>query len=170
MSGNQVSLELCVFLGGLRVGNKVVAEEQPVPMLPKRAPASDHVDVVGAPAALVAPDEERIPRRNIVAEARTPEIVIALRLQNGRNLGTGGSEGANLHEQVDDGLCGESGNSRAAKVLNAANESDRKARAQMLGLPAEVLRPAGIVTDNGYILTGRSLHAFFKSVHTGETL
>ena len=113
------------------MGNEVVAEEQPVPMLPKYAPASNHVDVVGAPAALVAPDEERIPRRNIVIEARTPEVVIALRLQNGRDLGTGGSEGGDLHEQVDDGFGGESGNSRAAEVLDAANESGGKARTQM---------------------------------------
>ena len=165
VSGSQISLEACVLLSGLRVGNEVVAEEQPVPMLPKRAPASDHVDVVGARAALVAPDEERIPRRNIVSEARTPEVVVALRVQNGRNLGTGGSEGANLHEQVDDGLGGESGNSRAAEVLDAANESGGKAGAQMLGLPVEELGPAGIVRDNGYILAHGSLHTFLKSVH-----
>ena len=71
-------------------------------------------------------DEEGVPRRHIIAEGWAPEIVVALRLQNWRDLGAGGSQAADFHQHIDDGLGHEAGNGRAAKMLDAADESGGK--------------------------------------------
>src|ERR1700730_306435 len=105
-----------------QVGNEVVTEQQPVPMLSERATASDHVYVVSTHAALVAPKEEGVPRWNVIAECGPPEVIIALCLKNWRNLKAGGADRVSFLEQVYDWLGGKSWDSRAAEVLDTANE------------------------------------------------
>ena len=157
-------------MNSLWVGNEVVTEQQPVPMLSERATASDHVYVVSAHAALVAPNEEGVPRWNVIAECGPPEVIIPLCLKNRRNLKAGGAERVNLHEQVYDWLGGKSWDSRAAEVLDTANEPGRQEGAQMLGLLTEKLGPTRIVRDNRDIFTNGSLHAVFKGFHFAKAV
>ena len=78
-------------------------------MLLKRVPLGYHLDVVGPDASFIASYEEGIPRRHVIAKARSPEVVIALRLEKLRNLVAGGSKAANLHHQVVMGLAASPG-------------------------------------------------------------
>ena len=81
------------------------------------------------------------------------------------DLGTGGSQTANLHQHIDDGLGHEAGNGRAAKMLDATDESGRKAGPQVLSFLPKQFGPAHIVRDNGNFLADRLPHTFFQGAH-----
>jgi len=108
-------------MGGLRVGNKIVAEEKALPVPLECPPTGHHVDVVRADAPVVAPDEECIPRRDVIAEARAPKVFVALRFEDGGNLSSGGAEAGHLNQHIHNRLGGESRNGGAAEVFDAAN-------------------------------------------------
>jgi len=121
VSGGQLDFEPLVNMGGLRVGNKIVAEEKALPVPLECPPTGHHVDVVRADAPVVAPDEECIPRRDVIAEARAPKVFVALRLENGRNLSSGGAEAGYLNQHIHNRLGSESRNGGAAEVFDAAD-------------------------------------------------
>src|SRR5262249_7660246 len=78
----QAELEHLVLPGDLGVRKQIVAEEQPVPVLVEAR--LHHVDVVGAGAAgRVALDEPGVEGWAVLPAGRPPEVVVALRLQEG---------------------------------------------------------------------------------------
>src|SRR5208282_6334088 len=119
--GRQLNFETFIATGGLRMCNEVITKQKALPVLLECPPTSHYVDVVCTDTRVVAPDEERIPRRDVVAEARTPKVVVALRREDGRNLGSGGTEAGHLDQHVHNRLGGESRNGGAAEVFDAAN-------------------------------------------------
>ena len=145
--------------------NEVIAKKKSLPVLSKRAVASDHVNVVRAAAVPVAPDEERIPWWKIVAEARAPEVVVALRLQNRCNLRASSAETGDLHQNVHNGLGSETGNGCAAKMFDATDKPRREAGAQTVGFLTEKFRPARVVANNGDILTHGTAHLLSQGAH-----
>src|SRR4030095_14888974 len=128
-------------------------------MLGERLPTGHHVNVMRPDAPPVALDEEGIPRWNVVAEARTPEILVALSLKNGRNLRPGGAKAGHLNQNVHDRLRRQSGNGGAAKVLNTTDESCGKTRTEGHRLALERIGPAWIVRLDADILADCSLDA-----------
>src|SRR4029079_13240033 len=92
-----------------------------------------HVDVVGADSAgRVALYEPGIEGWTVVSMRRAPEVLVALRLQQGSDPIPGRLEVGDLHEQVHDGLRRESWHGAAAKVLYPPDQFRRQARQQML--------------------------------------
>jgi hypothetical protein len=123
------------------------------------------MDVVRPDTTLCALDEEGIPGRNIVSERGPPKVVVAVGLENGRDLGSSSPKGGNLHEHVNDWLSGEARNGGAAEVLDAADETLWKASKQMRRLLPKKLRPTGVVANDNDILLDSSLHPLFEGFH-----
>jgi len=75
-------LEGLVLASRRGIADEIVSQQRSVPMLEM---AFDHVDVVRARAGHVSPDDPGVPRRDVVAPGRAPEVVVALGFQNGND-------------------------------------------------------------------------------------
>ena len=117
----------------------------------------------------VSLDEPRVERRPLVACRRTPEIVVALRLQQRGDPHPGGVQVGDLDEHVDDGLGREPGDGRAAEVLDAPNQVTWQARQQVRLLARERLSPGGVVRHDVHVLghepSDPLLRRFSRAVH-----
>src|SRR2546425_942968 len=98
----------------------------------------DHMDVVGASAAApVALDEPSVEGRAVVSLCGPPEVLVALRLQEGSNSGSGLLQIGYFHQHVHNGLRSQPRHGRAAEMLDAPDEFIRQASQQMILLLAE---------------------------------
>jgi hypothetical protein len=158
----QPPLQCFVFSRDIWMANQVVSKHKPVPMLLERRPPCHHMNMVRPDAALVALDKKCVPGRSILAKRGTPEVIIALRLQNGGDLGSGCSKTGHLDEYVNDWLGGETGDRCAAEVFDASDELRPQTTAQVLGLLPEQFGPARIVRHNTHVLPQSPRHSLFN--------
>ena len=147
------------------MSNERVAETQALPVGFKDRSTCHHVNVVRAHALAVAFDEKGIPRRNVVAEAGAPEVVVILRLENRRNFDARSPEAGHLYEHVHDGFGSESGHRGAAEVLDAPDKSNRQATAKVLRLSPEQIGPVRVVWRDTDFLANGALYAILKGIH-----
>jgi hypothetical protein len=82
VNSGQPDLELSIFPCDFRMPDQEVAEEKPIPVLEVRL---HHVDVMRPHPALVPLDEPGIERRRVIAPGGTPEVVVALGLEQRRD-------------------------------------------------------------------------------------
>ena len=122
-----------------------VPEQQPIPVLEI---GLDGMDVVRPLAIAVALDEPGVERRSVVSGGRPPEILIALRGQDGDDDALRLVEIAYLEKDVDDRLRCQAGNGRAAEMLDPPERGPRKAIDQVFLLLLEKRRPGRIVLDD----------------------
>src|SRR5689334_12726158 len=112
--------------------DEVVAKEQLVPVAGKCRRSGDHVQVMRASTGRVSLDEPCVEGRDIIAQRRTPEVVIALSLQCRCDLQLREIEIADLDEHVNDRLRGQPRNCGAAEVLNATNHLRERSKQMLL--------------------------------------
>ncbi|OPY09265.1 MAG: hypothetical protein A4E66_01746 [Syntrophus sp. PtaB.Bin001] len=128
-------------------------------------PGFHNVNVMRSAPVLIALDEPGIERRRILSPCRPPEIVIALRFQDGNDFLSGFIEARHLNQHIHDRFGRKAGDGGTAEVLDSADKIPGKTRQKMDTLFLVHFRPAGIVCRNGNFLADDAGNLLFKGFH-----
>ena len=83
------------------MSNQVIAKAQAFPMLTKRHVGFNHVYVVSTNSYAIPFDEPGVIGRRVIAEGRTPKIIVTLRFKDRHDSRFGCFEICDFDEHVD---------------------------------------------------------------------
>src|SRR5215469_801777 len=127
--------------------SQVIAKAQGFPMLTKRRGCFNHVYMVSTDSRAIPFDEPDVIGRNVIAERRTPKIVVTLRFENRHDSRFGCFEICDFDEHIHNWFGGHPRNGSAAKVLDAPKKVMRETRPKMPAFLLEEFRPPWIVAS-----------------------